>query len=366
MKKIEEIAMEYALPQRKYKLAKECYESLAELLTGNNIQCRIYPQGSFSYGAITKPYKDGKDSTFDLDVIIEFPDTDDTYAKEMMQKIEKIIKNSSFSKYQVKIHENGFTIYFENDLSMDIIPAKSENLETKIDIFNNSKEPVFTHDSIKIPKFNEQRYSFIKNNPKGYKKWFDNINRNSITADYVRNFKVSLLSETHNLFFSNIDEIPDDYVVTPLQKVIILLKRLRDVYYSRIKRKNKPLSGMLCLLACEAVKDKPYLSFNDTLTAVIDYMLSLKKGDNLNSLHLDDGKWKLINPTNCYDDLADNWQNSIIDGQVFFDFISKINLTFCIGIKNNIAINESVISSMFGRPLEDYTDVKNTGKSWKA
>ncbi len=364
MKKIEEIAMEYALPQSKYKLATERYEAVAKLLIYNGIDCKIYPQGSFSYGAITRPYKDGKDVNFDLDLIVEFPNSDEIYPMDIMKQIAKILESSPIYKGNYKMHENGFIINYSNDFSMDIIPAKEEDLKTKELIRTHSLQPLYANYSIKLPKFNSQRYSFIKNNPKGFKKWFDSINMNSVNKDYVSNYKRQLFNESLSNSFYTVDEIPDDYVVTPLQKVIILLKRNRDVYYSRRKVGTKPLSGMLCLLACKAVENKPYLSFDETLVTVLDYIIGLENNNNEESLHLEKGKWILENPTNCYDNLADNWENSTSDGKEFFLFIRKVRKDL-VSRTNNESLDESVVYNSFGKQIESYKEVSNTGKSWK-
>lgn len=364
MKKIEEIAMEYALPQSKYKLAKERYEKLQSLLDESGIECRIYPQGSFSYGAITKPYKDGKDATYDIDVIVEFPNTDDSYPGELMNQIETLLKSDKYYADKVSKHENGFTINYPGDFRMDVIPAKQEDSFLKMKIREKSKEPLFTNDSIKIPKFVNERYSYLKNNPLGFKMWFKSINDLSISKEYVTSSKRELLNESFRGMYFSAEDIPNDYVVTPLQKVIILLKRCRDVYYSRTKIYNKPLSGMLCLLACNAVKNNYFLSFDETLRVVINHILSLENGKNLDSLHLDNNKWVLINPTNCFDDLADNWSDSLKDGKAFFDFIRKIKNDL-IPIKINDSLNESVIHNAFGKTIDSYANVANTGKSWK-
>lgn len=364
MTEIEDLAMDYALPQRKYKLAIERYNSISKLLTNSGIECKIYPQGSFSYGAISKPYNNNKRNEFDLDVIVEFPDTSDDYPKLLMDKIYDILNRSPHYKNKVKKHENGFTIEFAGDFNMDIIPAKSEEEIKKFEISYRSEVSEYAYDSIKIPKYNNYRYSYVRNNPKGFKNWFDIINKKTVDQEYVMKYKRALYSESFSSIYSSVDEIPDIYIVTPLQKVIILLKRLRDVHYSRIKKVNKPLSGMICLLACKAIENHPYLSFNDTLKTVLDYIVGLEGGNDITSLHLNDGKWNLLNPTNCYDDLVDNWENSINDGNEFFNFIKKIRGLFILESENN-NLNLCGVYNALGKVYENFANVANTGKSWK-
>ncbi|EGQ1316601.1 hypothetical protein GA063_11540, partial [Staphylococcus pseudintermedius] len=49
--------------------AHEKYDNISSYLSNKGLVCNFYPQGSFLLGTVIRPYKDGKDKLYDLDVI---------------------------------------------------------------------------------------------------------------------------------------------------------------------------------------------------------------------------------------------------------------------------------------------------------
>lgn len=51
------------------KNARDKYEALSRYLDDHGLDSDFYPQGSFLIGTTIRPYRDGKDHDYDLDVL---------------------------------------------------------------------------------------------------------------------------------------------------------------------------------------------------------------------------------------------------------------------------------------------------------
>jgi len=66
------------ISQTDYDKAVKSYTAVGEYLEnslGNSVN--IYPQGSFMYGTVTRPYLQGKDAEYDIDLVCEYKPTPD-------------------------------------------------------------------------------------------------------------------------------------------------------------------------------------------------------------------------------------------------------------------------------------------------
>ena len=220
MIKIESMMNKYIISNSFYENAINKYEALCKLLLNKGIDCHIYPQGSFSYGVVVKPFYGGKEQNYDLDIICEINDMPkETNPLLIMDRLEFILNDSIYKEKYVK-HDNGFTIKYAEiggiDFTIDLIPALPEKESTKDDIKMHSEVGEFAANSIIIPQMVKQRYKYIKNNPLGFKQWFDRIN-----SPYTHLAKLNYYNENRSNY-SNIEEIPTYYVLSNLQKLIIL------------------------------------------------------------------------------------------------------------------------------------------------
>lgn len=132
----------------------------------------------------------------------------------------------------------GFTI--------DIVPAADETSETKSRLTQKSLAPELIGTAIAIPKHNgERNYSWLTNNPKGFRAWFDKINDPFLAAS--REAYRQHLFEDNRTLFSSVEEIPHELDRSALQRVIQLLKYHRDVFYAKLKDGDdlKPISAII-------------------------------------------------------------------------------------------------------------------------
>ncbi|MFI3252644.1 MAG: hypothetical protein R3Y60_05860 [bacterium] len=351
-KEIEKIA----ITKRMYFEAGTHYKNLAEFLVSKDIECEIYPQGSFAYGAITKPInKEG----FDIDLICEIKHDENSYPKKLMEKIKRLLNESDDYKELLKEHDNGFSLEYKMcgyNFLIDIIPAVSPSSEKILEISQKTEFSQFASSSILIPSKCESNFRYINSNPKGLKLWFDEINKDILLLD--ESHTKSITFNDSYLNYSSYEDIPDEYIITNLQKCIMLLKRNRDVYYQNKKDVNKPISGAICVLAATACKyKKHFVNLESMFREIVQFMASLHSNPNI--LFKDShGKWNLLNPANGLDNLVDSW-SSDNDFETFNKWIKSIE-------KSIPEINErATILNMLGLTNETAKEINTFNKPWK-
>ena len=73
-----------------YENAEKKYKALADYPGRHTrIQTTMYPQGSFAFGTVVRPLKDGREAAYDLDFICEVDEMRDEISPEGLRKIIK-------------------------------------------------------------------------------------------------------------------------------------------------------------------------------------------------------------------------------------------------------------------------------------
>ena len=67
----EEMYQQIDITPSQYELAKSHYNAVAECLMKAGVAEDIYTQGSFSFGTVIRPYHQGKDADFDIDLVAQ-------------------------------------------------------------------------------------------------------------------------------------------------------------------------------------------------------------------------------------------------------------------------------------------------------
>lgn len=137
---------------------------------------------------------------------------------------------------------------------------------------------------------------------------------------------------------ASIEELPDDHATNMLKNTIKLLKRFRDIYFSRAESKNKPASIVITTLVAKLSSKFTSYKFNNELEILrvvinelsqlktfkrdIDVRSSLDKGYNIGEIiSKQDGKWELKNPANGLDNILSSWNDSSKVSVDFFEWI---------------------------------------------
>lgn len=336
---ISQLAQSLDITPTMRKSAIKKYESIATYLQDHGISCNIYPQGSFALGTVVKPLL--KDN-YDLDTICELiVEKDETSAKETKESIGQVLKESE--RYgDVQEYDTCWTKEYAEGFNIDIVPAVDEKIEKKTTLKSKSTTHSNLIDStIAITKGTSSQYRWSTSNPKGFLKWFDEINKPFL--EYDKKNRRQYIFEQNRAIFASVEEIPDEDDRSALQTAIQILKRHRDEYFLKVNSKKKadrPISAAITTIVASIAQNLPKsLNPLELLKEVatelriyaqladMEQIRFTQKYAALNLISREHGKWCLLNPANPEDNLIDSW-NDTTGGQnkatSFFEWISVV------------------------------------------
>lgn len=290
------------------------------------LDIKIMPQGSFHLGTVIKPLSDADE--YDIDLVCLLKNGSSLSEADIKDIVGKRLKEHG--KYKDMLDEEGkrcWTLNYD-EFHMDILPAVPRN---GIFIEPGITQIKLTHkleDDIYIPKYS---------NPYKYHLWFE------------ERMKTVLISEKKNYAFRNqveIDKVADYKVKTPLQKVIQLLKRHRDIMFEESGGGDAPISIIITTLAALSYNNETNLY--DAIKNIIEKM----------PLHIQidaSGKYMITNPVMPEENFADKWnddENKVIG---FKEWINKVREDI---INNPLSINGSVevseiMKNSFGKSITE-------------
>ena len=324
-----------------YENAVEKYKAIASFLSDCGIDADIYPQGSFAFGTVVRPNVKDPDASYDLDFICQLHMTkEETSPSDIRRKIEHALTSSNRYGGKLAVWEECFTIQYADingvSFTIDIVPAADESGEKKQALMLKSKRPDLLGTAIAIPRHNGNRnYSWLTNNPRGFKQWFDEINK-----PFLDNRKLEIrkaIFESNQHVYASIEEIPSEMERSSMQRVIQILKFHRDTYYANRRDGDtlKPISAIINTLVAEISKEAdPNWDVFSLLTFVLKELEVYAQHLRLHpemfrqmygtraTVSKKDGKWVIQNPANPEDNLANKWNENADIPRVFFAWIS--------------------------------------------
>ena len=343
-----------------FKNAEEKYKNISTFLNKNGLSVDISLQGSFAIGTAIKPYSQGIDKSYDIDVICVFNDKK-IQAQEARERLLSALNDSEVYGDKITEWPKCLTLDYAKignyDFSIDLVPTRRKEGGTLV----SSDNSFYFTDILEIA-IKEKEYDWYTINPKGYRKWFDDINKKF--ALYNREFRMNQLFEDNKHIFNKVEDIPEYFNKSALQEAIQILKRSRDVYFSKIKDDDsKPASIIITTFAALTAKNCPENidSVDLALRIINDLQIYSRKEifEKMDSPIINyDGKWKFLNPVNLEDNLLDSWNKNKSVSKKFFEWvekakkdlneiISKENINH-IEILGNSFGNE-VVNKVFGR-----------------
>lgn len=205
--------------------ATELYTNLCKTIEEKmGLNINFYPQGSFATKTAVRPYRNGKDQAYDVDVICEVDIPKDSILPNNLKDVFKNALNESRYSTSMTEWDKCFTIEFKEkdgvEFSIDIIPSVPENMITKHELSSITEKSFLVETSIAIP--NTKTNTWLTNNPKGYIKWFEEE-----IAKFHKNY---IVDRNMDGIFASIEDLPDDDSSNMLLDVIKVLKRTRDVF----------------------------------------------------------------------------------------------------------------------------------------
>lgn len=354
--------------------AENKYKALGEFLKSKEIECDIYPQGSFALGTTIRPLKENKHSDYDLDFICLLKYNKNLYsAFDIRNIIEEALKNSIY-KDKLTPYDKCLTISYAQNFNIDILPSVYKFSE-------ESNYILITH------KKNENNVEYFSANPKDYVNWFENINlRYPSAKENTYSYYCESVQD------NKIEELPSLFKRTSLQRVIQILKYHRDHYYSKRKKNDKKVISAIITTICTQIADEINrfdLDIENLLKVIVDelkiYSLHLTNSSDIFDQRYSEKKvikktgknWEILNPVNSEDNLADQWNNDEEKAQLFFEWIEALREEFLSDKTNDIEylysleniFGESYVSSTidttrFKGVLEDRKEI-NQSQPWR-
>jgi hypothetical protein len=292
----EKIGQQLDISDELFEKAKEKYQDMGVWLDKKTPEYKIdiYPQGSFALGTVIKPLNDNEE--YDLDLVCEFKNGNNTDAKELKVDIIKPLLQEYGDCGEPEEKRRCWQVIYKDSpqFHMDIIPAKANGTYILITDKDEAQES----------------YDYIGSNPAGYIAWFKERMK----------VRLKILKEQFVLkeFRAQIDDVPDYKVKTPLQRAIQMLKRHRDINFANNADNTRPISIIITTIAANLYNNED--NVYDTLKAI------LENAEKYIEDYKVDGKYSILNPsyTGTHpENFADKWQEHPERAKAFVDWINK-------------------------------------------
>jgi len=276
----------------------------------------IYPQGSINLGTIIRPLKDGKESDFDVDLVCQLQCSRTKISQEATKKeVGNRLKNND--AYRGKLDPEGkrcWTLTYAESAGIgfhiDVLPCVPD--------IANFKRYYKGYIAITHKDKDLGTYQWKPSNPNGYAEWFKERNTVFVKmATAQKKFLFESMRTSGKVIYSSVTDIPDQLVRTPLQRVIQLMKRHRDIRFTK-NPDVKPISMIITTVAASL-----YTGQENVYSALIEIVeqMGLHQGllenwqarldEKIASQNLItrkvDGKWEIQNPACPGENFADRW-----------------------------------------------------------
>lgn len=219
-----EICSKLQLQPSLYDMAEERYHTIADTIQADNvfenIELRIYPQGSFRLKTTVKPLKGNE---YDLDFVAELPKDSTMTPKQPYDHIYRILSSDGTHKDMLEKKSRCIRVCYANDFHIDIMPGQAIDRATNEIIVPDRELKSWYHHS----------------NPIGFADWFENQAKTRIKY-ILKNRNIQCSAEP----------IEDQEIAAhlePLRRAVQLIKRYRDIYCD--ENDTEPVrSIILCVL----------------------------------------------------------------------------------------------------------------------
>ncbi len=327
-----------------YKYAVDRYKGIAAYLARKGIEADFGPQGSFRTGTVVRPIREGKESDYDIDVVCTL-----TYDKRKISpdRVKNIVgdalREDETYRQKLKPEDNRcWTLEYAEvvdgiGFNMDVVPAVKEEDARKNRLLLSGVNMRYAQEAIAITDKYNYQYKYLSSNPSGFGLWFDGINERFQKIN-LQERKAKVFYENRTLFSAeaSVDDVPDYYVRSILQRIIQLLKRHRDLHYQTNKslQKFKPASVIITSLAAKIATGSDATSIEELLRFIVrglnEYASLLKGmkpkgsfiGEKRDFIEKKEGKWRIPNPVDPEDNYADSWTDETANA--FFQWVKTV------------------------------------------
>lgn len=395
---LETLAEKLDISPTMHKYAVDRYNGISEYLRQNEIAANFYPQGSFRTGTVVRPMKDNVEGDYDIDVVCELAtDKNNTVPSSVKNVVGTALKSSNlYCDKLLPEQDRCWTLKYAEvvngiGLKLDVVPCVKEEPDKILLLKTKGVDETYANQAVVITeKTSGKDYIWKASNPKGYGTWFDSINNRFLSVG-LRERKTRFLQENRAMFSAEatIDDVPDYFIRSSLQRAIQLLKHHRDIYYGRIDEGEqiRPISAIITTLAAKVAVAAPKTDLEDLLPYIVSGLqeyASLLQG-NLQKAHssvrnfieLRDQKWWIPNPVNPDDNYADTWTDRT--ARTFFDWVNAVSMDiaepttanevrYLTGLKSAFGSDfvEKTLCPTLGSPIVPTPKVAQPMKPWRA
>lgn len=361
---LETLSENLSITETQHNAAVKSYNAIGNWLSKDDSLLKPYdpqvkPQGSFIIGTTIQPVNPEDD--IDLDIVCELHGKRSNWTQEDIKRIvgEQLASNGT---YQAMLDEEGrrcWTLKYRSDSDrkdryhMDILPSViSTGYTVRMQkSFSNMQEK--DYDSLRLSITDSERFDYrtetdpgrwLQSNPFGYAKWF--MRKVELyKGRMVKSFSLNEAVQPTPRYQEN---------RLPLQKVVQLLKRHRDIMFSQENdeevRNQKPISCIITTLAGRAYEGEA-----DILEALIAVIHRMESQIEWRTDHRGVRYEWISNPVNRAENFADRWNDEgSLRRENFYNWLKKIKMDVAIAQQQRGGgkIAES-LKSFFGKePVE--------------
>ncbi len=374
---IEELISKLDLTPAMHQNAVKKYESLRDYLKSIDEEIIFHPHGSFSIGTTVRPYKEQQERNYDLDSICLFnKNRDETTQVKVRDDLKRMLEKNEDYCSKLDFYDRCITINYADygslGFNIDVVPSALTNAETKIKMLQKGCKAEYVDTAIEISEVKQNgEFNWISSNPLAYVEWFNEINKPF--ADVGRIERKRKIFESNKTIYNSVEDVPEYFNKTSLQMAIQLLKRARDVHFSKLgkeKEKLKPISAIISTIVLDTAK-RNLIPYNADVLQVISIVLEELKvyskyqkltEANFRTMYFskvtiskNNGKWEMWNPVNPIDNLVDSWNDDPERAKLFFEWVATLDKTIIEILDDNNVEYARSIGNIIGNTLvEDY------------
>lgn len=308
---LEDLGKSLDISQTEYDAAVTSYMAVGTQLSKEGsilapFKPEILPQGSFLLGTTIKPVNDSDD--IDIDLACQLKGKSGTWSQyDLKQNVGQQLKDGRYK--DLLEHPDGrrcWTLRYrensENKYHMDILPCVVdgnyrlllENAFASNSLDDLGSLAIRITDKSHLAYYSDtNHFNWLKSNPFGYGKWFFN---RAYQGAQVRAYALK----------DSIQPVPKyQNEKLPLQRIVQILKRHRDIKFSsssKEEKENKPISIIITTLAAKSYSGEQNIV--EGLQNVINTMVNhIADYNPFTSRKM---KW-ISNPVNPEENFADKW-----------------------------------------------------------
>ena len=308
---LRDLADELDVPPSKYREAKEHYDAVGAWLGDDDsdlapYEPAIYPQGSFALGTAVRPLGDDE---YDVDAVCLLHLSPNQVTQQQLKSLvgDRLKHPRSRYKEMLDPPEGGrrcWTIKYADAsrFHLDVLPAIPDDYGWLVALGVPEK---WARNAICLTDRRTWNVdpNWPRSNPQGYEAWFKDRMRMRLD-EAKRALAVAKQAD--------VKTIEDFDVRTPLQRLVQILKRHRDVRYNG--ENDKPISIILTTLAAQAYDNEA-----DLAEAILNVVPRMRQ-----SIERREEDWWVSNPVNPEENFADKWNERPRKAEIFFEWLTTV------------------------------------------